>query len=424
MIPMKEVFLIFLLISSAWALPNSIFVALDRDESPLDGVDLTAQLLASAVWDGLEALPGDWSSDTGVAQTSASYLRARPKIFGVDSLFIRASHRNEKLEELQVTFVDAGSFFGYAGRRSSTGKEGEAELQERLATKKAEFSELYRETLETLTKGLSKIDDRPKDRQRGRTRDLRAEFSEYRDEKSGLVISLLQADDRLIRISIQKEESQVKTWLDASQEKVEVRDRLKTLAGQVSKTERGDLMLDGVSVVPQGFRPYCGLNTLVMVGRYFGLHLDEDWLAVAGKFENTGSAEGSDMLGLYNAVAKEARFRLNRKSSYDHETVRRSIRAGMPVIVWRRWDRERDRLHSKVSREFTRGSDGKFERPDEKVMPSKKKGSPLHASVVIGYNDERKEIIFLESWNGDASPRRMPVSEIAHTADLTFAFQP
>jgi len=161
-----------------------------------------------------------------------------------------------------------------------------------------------------------------------------------------------------------------------------------------------------------------------MVAHYLGLHLDEDWLAVAGKFENTGSAEGSDMLGLYNAVAKEARFRLNRKSSYDHETVRRSLRSGMPVIVWRRWDRTRDRLHTKVSRAFTRGGEGGFQRPEEKLLPSKKKGSPLHASVIIGYNDERKEIIFLESWDGDASPRRMPVSEIAHTADLTFAFQP
>lgn len=57
-------------------------------------------------------------------------------------------------------------------------------------------------------------------------------------------------------------------------------------------------------------------------------------------------------------------------------------------------------------------------------MPSKKKRSPLHASVIIGYNDERKEVIFLESWEGKSRPRRMPVTEIAHTADLTFAFRP
>jgi len=416
--------LFLLLISPAWALPNNVFGALARNESPLDGVELAAQLLAPAVWDGLEALPGEWSVEAGVADTRSSYLRARPKIFGIDALFVQASHRDEKLEKLQVTFVDAGSFFGYAGRDVVNGKEGKEQREKRLDEKRMEFSKLYSDTLESLQKELSEIDDRPRDRARGRTRSLRAEFQEYRDEQSGLQISLLKADKRLIRISIQKEESQVKTWFDASQEKVDVRDRLKALTSHVTKSERGDVFLEGVSVVPQGFRPYCGLNTLVMVSHYFGLHLDEDWLAVAGKFENTGSAAGSDMLGLYNAVAKEARFRLNRKSTYDHETVRRSLRSGMPVIVWRRWDQVRDRLHSQVSREFKRGGSREFERPDEKVLPSKKKGSPLHASVVIGYNDERKEIIFLESWNGDASPRRMPVTEISHTADLTFAFQP
>ena len=176
--------------------------------------------------------------------------------------------------------------------------------------------------------------------------------------------------------------------------------------------------------MPQGYRPYCGLNTLVMVARYLGLHLDEDWLAVAGKFQNTGSAAGSDMLGLYSSVAREARFNLNRTSDYDHEIVRRSIRAGMPVIVWRRWDRQRDQLQTRISRDFLAGKDQRFERPSEKEMPSKKKRSPLHASVIVGYNDERREVIFLESWEGMSKPRRMLVSEISHTADLTFSFRP
>lgn len=130
------------------------------------------------------------------------------------------------------------------------------------------------------------------------------------------------------------------------------------------------------------------------------------------------------MLGLYSSVAKEARFNLHRTSDYDHETVRRSIRAGMPVIVWRRWDQKRDQLHTRISRGFDKGGDQKYERPSEEVMPSKKKRSPLHASVIVGYNDERNEVIFLESWEGVSKPRRMPVGEISHTADLTFSFRP
>ncbi len=415
------------LVSPACALPNAILGGLVQNESPLDGEDLTEILLASGIWDGSETLPGQWVAEAGVAQTQGGYLRARPKVFGLDALLIRSAHREENLEELHITFVDAGSYFGYLDQRLPAGmsrEQGTQEIQKRIAQKNADFSKLYQDASETLLRKLREIDEHPKEAKRGRTRDLRASFRDYFHQKSGLTVRLLQAPGRLIRVSLLKGEQRAKTWLDQSQESLSQRERLKRLEENVTKNERGDLFLKGVSVVPQGFRPYCGLNTLVMVARYMGLHLDEDWLAVAGKFQNTGSSAGSDMLGLYSSVAKEARFKLDRSSRYDHETVRRSLRAGMPVIVWRRWDQARDRLHSQITRDVLRGNDRQFDRPDEAALPSKKKRSPLHASVIIGYNDERKEVIFLESWEGDATPRRMPVNEISYTADLTFAFRP
>ncbi len=424
---MKVALFFFLVASQLPALPNAVLGALAQHESPLNGQDVTDVLLASGAWDGSQSLPGDWQADAGVAGAGSAYLMARPKVFGVDALLVRALHRDENLEELQITFADAGSFFGYLDRRLPGGmdrKEAIAQVQQRIDQKKADFSKFYADTSETLVSRLTGVDKRPRSAKRGRTRDLRAQFNEYQHKESGLIISLLDAPDRLLRVSIRKKETEVKSWLDTSEEKLGVSERLKALAEKVTRTGRGDLVLNGVEVVPQGYRPYCGLNTLVMVARYFGLHLDEDWLAVAGKFQNTGSAAGSDMLGLYRSVAKEAKFNLNRTSRYDHETVRRSIRAGMPVIVWRRWNQARDQLHTRVSRNFANKGDALYERPHEEVLPSKKKRSPLHASVIIGYNDERKEIIFLESWEGKSSPRRMPVSEIVHTADLTFSFRP
>lgn len=424
---MKVVLLLAFLIAPLAALPNSVLGVLAARDSPLNGEDLTDIVLAAAVWNGSEKLPGDWVDDAGVANAQSAYLVARPKVFGVEALLVRAMHRDDSLEELQITFADAGSFFGYLDQSLPTGmdrKEAIKVVQERIEKRKNEFSKIYRETSDSLKAELVQIDRRPREVKRGRTRDLRADLNEYEVSDSGLVISLLEAPDRLLRVSIRKQGSVVKSWLDETQEVLGTGERLKALEAQVQKTDRGDVVLEGVEVVPQGYRPYCGLNTLTMVARYLGLHLDEDWLAVAGKFQNTGSAAGSDMLGLYSSVAKEAKFQLNRSSKYDHETVRRSIRVGMPVIVWRRWDQARDQLHSRMSRSFDQGSDRTYERPSEEAMPSKKKRSPLHASVIIGYNDERKEVIFLESWEGKSRPRRMPVTEIAHTADLTFAFRP
>jgi len=424
---MKTALFFLLSVSPLTALPNAVLGALARHESPLNGEDLTDSLLSPKIWNGSQELPGKWEADAGVANATSAYLMARPKLFDLDALLVRALHREGTLEELQITFADAGSFFGFLDRSlpvELSRKDGIAAVQKRLDEKQQEFSKHYEDASARLTAQLGKLDDRPKDSKRGRTRDLRAEYSLYEVPDSDLVVRLLAAPDRLLRVSIQKEKSATKSWLDRSQEGLDTRERLKDLADGVSRTDRGDVILSGVQVVPQGYRPYCGLNTLVMVARYLGLHLDEDWLAVAGKFQNTGSAAGSDMLGLYSSVAKEAKFNLNRTSKYSHETVRRSLRAGMPVIVWRRWDQTRDQLHTKVSREFARGSETTFERPSERTLPSKKKRSPLHASVIIGFNDERKEVIFLESWDERSVPRRMPVAEISDTADLTFSFQP
>ena len=424
---MKMAFFMWTLIAPLQALPNAVLGALAEHDSPLNGEDLTTVLLASGIWDGSEALPGEWEADAGIANVSSAYLMARPKVFGIQALLVRASKRKGQLEELQITFADAGSFFGYLDRRIPDGmsaEQAETLLQERVEQRKVQFEKFYASTAAELVGNLKMFDETPRDFKRGRTRGLRAIYRQFEYKESGLLIELLEAKDRLLRVRLRKREAVPKSWLDASLEELGTRDRLKALSAKVTRTDRGDVVLNGVEVVPQGYRPYCGLNTLVMVARYLGLHLDEDWLAVAGKFKNTGSAAGSDMLGLYSSVAREARFNLNRVSDYDHEIVRRSIRAGMPVIVWRRWDRQRDRLHSQISREFEKGEDQRFERPSEEEMPSKKKRSPLHASVIVGYNDERREIVFLESWEGLSKPRRMLVNEISHTADLTFSFRP
>jgi hypothetical protein len=59
-----------------------------------------------------------------------------------------------------------------------------------------------------------------------------------------------------------------------------------------------------------------------MAARHFGLHVDEDWLAVAGKFQNTGSSAGSDILGLYSAVASEVNLRMDRQTRLSAADVR------------------------------------------------------------------------------------------------------
>ena len=241
-----------------------------------------------------------------------------------------------------------------------------------------------------------------------------------------LTYRLLAADQRLVRLTIAPSDDLPKSWLDPAIAALAPRDRMQRLAKTVVKSDDGTISIDGLQPVPQGYRPYCGLNSLAMVARHFGLLVDEDWLAAAGGFKNTGSADGSNILQLYPAAAAEAGFSMDRSSKLDESAVRRSLAAGFPVVVWRRFSHDRDQLHTQFARSYAKDPDAVLPDPS---LPAERaswpgKDAPLHASVITGYHMERREFLFLESWSGRDKPRRMRAEELAATTYLSFVFHP
>ena len=105
-----------------------------------------------------------------------------------------------------------------------------------------------------------------------------------------LVLRLLVGSERLIRLIIQPASSASREWLDVDRSSLSQSALNQLYQSRVARTPNGDVRIGTLPIVPQGYKPYCGLNTLTMAARYFGLHVDEDWLSVAGKFQNTGSA--------------------------------------------------------------------------------------------------------------------------------------
>jgi hypothetical protein len=414
----------------AQALPNSVFGGVFAARSPLDGVDLTRELLAAGLWEGAEELPGEWREEGRVATQEVTHLLARPHLFGREVLLLRANRRGGALESLEATFVDAGSYFGYFNEELPSGlgrRERQEEIERRLRLKQAAFSELYDESLVALRGAIGEVtgDKRPKRVRIGHTRTLRAEPEEWR--MGELSLRLLVGDGRLVRLMIQRAERAPRQWLDDSLAEVAVRERLAGLASLVRRDEDGTVRIDELRPIPQGFQPYCGLNTLAMAARHLGMHLDEDWLAVAGEFQNTGSAQGSNMVRLYHAVASEAGLGMDRKNTLDVAGVRRAIDRGLPVIVWRRFCHERNALHDRHARDYRRG--GLSANLPDPAAPSERASwpgadAPLHASVVVGYHAERRELLFLESWSGRDLPRRMRAEEMVATTYLSFVFTP
>lgn len=408
------------LVAPAAAIPNTVFGPIVEAESPLNGSDLTDRVLAAVAEDG--ELPGKWVAEGTVAGAEVSHLLARPRLFGREVVILRAVRRDGALERVEATFADAGSFFGYFDEKLPDGltpRQQQAALQRRLKDRQREFAEQYAEALEGVREAVAAVADRkqPRTTRFGRTRALRAEPEEWR--RDGLVLRLFAADQRLVRLTISPEAHTPGGWMDEERAEFDRGELASLLAGKVVKSEDGSVRIDGLEPVPQGYRPYCGLNTLAMAARHFGMHLDEDWMAAAAGFRNTGSAAGSNMVKLYHAVAAEAGLSMERSSRFDESAVRRALASGMPVIVWRRFSWERNRLHDRVAA-------GRAELPDPSAAEEKAswpgEDAPLHASVLTGYDPQRGEVFFLESWGGRDRPRRMSFAEMASTAYLTFVF--
>ncbi|MFC7338620.1 C39 family peptidase [Haloferula chungangensis] len=406
------------------AIPNSVIGPVFGANSPLNGQDLTDQVLGKKLWQGEGRLPGEWVDEGTVGSSAQAHLLARPKLFDREVLLLRSTEREGRLAQLEATFVDAGSFFGYFDDKLPEGltrRQMEEEMAMRLAAKQEEFRAGYEETLASLRETISETADKPKPKvvRFGKGRMLRVEPEEWK--KDGLLIRLFAAENRLIRLTISPEGEESDGWLAPGLEEESARARLARYQSSVSR-EKGAVHVEGIKTVPQGYKPYCGLNTLAMAARHLGMMLDEDWMAVAAGFQNTGSAGGSNMVKLYHAVAAEAGVSLDRSSKFDLATVRKSLENGLPVVVWRRFSHERNRLHDKFA------SDPEAILPDPAMVDESSTwpgdDAPLHASVITGYDALRNEIFFLESWSNHDRTRRMRVEEMAATTYLCFAFLP
>lgn len=406
------------------AIPNSVFGPVFGADSPLNGQDLSDLIFGEGIWDGSEALPGEWVDEGEVGTSNLSYLLARPEFLGQEVLLLRATRRGGELVQLEATFADAGSYFGYFDETLPEGltrRQAEEEMGKRLAEKQESFRASFATVLSTLRETLVESADKPKPKVRrfGKGRMLRHDPEEW--TRDGLVMRLFTAEDRLVRVIVSPENEVAEGWLDPGLEGESERQRLERLEASV-ETKFGSVRIKGIKTVPQGYKPYCGLNTLAMVARHFGMMLDEDWMAAAAGFQNTGSAGGSNMVKLYHAVAAEAGLSIDRKSDFDEASVKRSLDSGLPVIVWRRFSHERNQLHEQIAS----SPDSVLPNPamagERASWPNEK--APLHASVITGYDSLKKEIYFLESWSGHEQTRRMRIEEMAATTYLCFAFKP
>lgn len=332
--------------------------------------------------------------------------------FGIEPHGVFARCRDDEIECLTLLFLDAGTHFGYipkarAGQTARQHRESFQRLSSRIAS--------------SVRDGLAGLANHPgSPHELGREPMLVQPVSLF--PTGNLWARLHLIGEQLVKVAFFRDEPASRHWIDPAERDRPPRERGAALARAVSRLPNGDVLLPEVPLLLQGDRAYCGVSALAKAMQSLGLWIDtEDYAAAAGI--RYGSTQGSHIKEVYEAAAAEAGLRLARSARLSYEEAIASIDAGFPAVVWRRWSPERDYLHAQFLKKLSRDPEARLPEPDAADRSTWPGTSGYnHASVITGYNTERKELLFSESWGESVRNRRMRREEMEGTTYHAFRF--
>lgn len=365
--------------------------------------------------------PGAWEDQPALDGTSVKRMTEMPVVLGGVPISIYAySDEEEKLREMVITYIDAGSFFGFKLGGEKTNAERRAGDE-----KRSEFASHYNRIERTLRGTIEEGLGTGKQTVIGRSHLLRSVFLDY--EVDDYVLRFATRENHSISIHIMRKDQVVDSWVDQQLLRLSDRERSALLVENVTNNERGDLMIDGIPMYTQGNTPFCGIHSLAMAAHYYGLRMHPEDLIAGADLQNTGSAKGSNIFGIYHAAAEEVGMKATVSSRFNASKVQRALEAGMPVVVWRRVTYAREQAHHRFAAQVAEDPMLKLPEPTETEMefwPDREnKGSPSHASVISGINPDLKEVIITEPWGEHARKRHMRFEEMEASVYAVFYFE-
>jgi hypothetical protein len=352
-----------------------------------------------------------WTRDPADANAlvSRAALAGEVEIFGIKPDAVAARFLpSAEVHSVTVVVLDAGNFFGF----QNSSLQGQS-----IEAGRARFENEFTSRKQRLQDGLRKMGMQPQGEiVLGERSGLRLHTQLWMG--AGGIARVLSREKQLLQVDFLRSEAEARSLL-ARPEGVTATPKPSALAGMTPRPASGaqpESRIPGVPMLPQGNRGYCGVAILAMMGHHFGLTCSVEELAVVNGFAY-GAESNPDIREMFGQIAREAGLKAQRSPKLDMQLVKRTIDSGMPVVVFRRWSQERDYLHSAYSARIARGE--KAELPvasmeDRKSWPGK--DAPAHASIINGYREDRREVIFTESWGPQARNRRMRYEELEGTS--------
>ena len=341
---------------------------------------------------------------------SHRYWPEATELLGHKPHVITAKFVGGNIRSINLLFLDSGTHFGYVPIARAKANE---------MANQAAFQKYFGDVKFAVIDGLQKL-AKPgaKTGELGKEKMLKQNVSFF--ATGNLVARFHVIEEQLIKVTFFREQEDAEHWIAPDLLKQNPRDRVAAAKKNVKKLPNGDVLVTNIPLLPQGDRAYCGLSALAMTMQYLGLEIDtEDYAAASGV--RYGSTRGSRIREVYSEAAEEAGFRMSRATRFDAMKTKSLIDSGVPVLVWRRWTQERDFLHTAFARRFAKDPTLQLPRADaadREMWPGKDDYS--HATVITGYNQERGELIFTESWSERERNRRMRAEEMIGTAYYTF----
>lgn len=351
-------------------------------------------------------------------------------VFGEFPVTIDLWVEDDRPVRLQATYIEAGSFFRYRQNpREVRDREQRRRLQEMERNARRQDQEDRRafpgEFRRIERKLPQVIEAMAGDRLRMTGHGSGQLRTQVRSVAAGEVnIQLFVERDQLIMLVIEPAEAGVA----AAASSLTRGQRQRIRAENAVRHPNGDVIIEGVPMIPQGTRGYCAVGSLTMVARYHGVSVDIDFLAAQAGYRE-GEVRNAALRPIYQEVARQGKLRLLSTPALNVRDICNEIDQGRPVLVWRYFTRERDAWHSLFANEFlrneafilphpNRGSDG---RRDRQTWPTADNSG--HASVITGFNKERGEFIFSESWGEETRNRRMRFEEMKETVYFVWMFR-
>ncbi len=215
-----------------------------------------------------------------------------------------------------------------------------------------------------------------------------------------------------------------------------------SLSGNVVE-KNGDVLIENVPMVDQGQKGYCVVASVERVVRYFGLDADQHELAQVAN-TTRGGTSGEAMEEAFSKLTGKLHIRTLKFVDYDYKQVERDYKAYNreakkqgkksfdidldryiinAQVFWMKLDKE---VYKEV-----KGKESRYKVFTNKMESFIDQGIPIcwtlnlgmfpekglpqsfggHMRLIIGYNEEKEEIIYTDSWGKGHEQKRMSTVE-------------